>query len=185
MQAGGFGGSRQGVVEANALKDINRGLSGSLANLYGNDYQQAMGRNLQKYQGDQSYDLGLRGNDLGFAGLDFNINQGNINNQLAGANLGMNTFNAQQQGNQNAITAGTNMQNTPYNNWSNFNAAANNVGQGLSSNTSSQNLQSSPVMNALGGWQLGTQLAGQYLNKPTQPAQSNLGLGDYMGFGGF
>ena len=63
MQAGGFGGSRQGVVEANALKDINGGLTNSLTNLYGQDYQTSMGRNLQRYQGDQSYDLGLRNNE--------------------------------------------------------------------------------------------------------------------------
>lgn len=183
MQAGGFGGSRQGVVEANALKDINSGLSGALSNLYNTDYQQSMGRNLQRYQGDQSYDLGLRNNDLGFGQLDFNINQGNVNNQLQGANLGMNTWNAQQGANQGAITAGTNMQNTPYNNWSNFNTAANNVGQGLASNTTNQDAQGNPLMGALGGWQLGSKIGSNLGFGSSAPQTVNSGF-DYMGFGG-
>ena len=173
MQAGGFGGSRQGVVEANALKDVNSGLTNALTNMYGQDYQTSMGRNLQRYQGDQSYDLGLRNNDLGFSNLDFNINQGNVNNQLAGANLGMNTWGTQQQGNQAGITAGTNIQNTPYNNWSNFNTAANNVGQGLASNTTNQDAQGNPILGALGGWQLGSKIAG------------NLGFGPPVSDGGY
>lgn len=160
MQAGGFGGSRQGVVEANALKDVNSGLTNALTNLYGQDYQTSMGRNLQRYQGDQSYDLGLRNNDLGFSNLDFNINQGNVNNQLAGANLGMNTWGTQQQGNQAGITAGTNIQNTPYNNWSNFNTAANAVGNGLAGETTNKDAQGNPILGALGGWQLGSKIAG-------------------------
>ena len=41
MMAGQFGGSRQGVVEANALKDLNQGISDSLGSLYGNAYNQA------------------------------------------------------------------------------------------------------------------------------------------------
>jgi len=176
IQNGSYGGSRQGVVEANALKDINSGLTNALTNLYGQDYQTSMGRNLQRYQGDQSYDLGLRNNDLGFSTLDFNINQGNVNNQLAGANLGMNTWGTQQQGNQAGITAGTNIQNTPYNNWSNFNTAANNVGQGLASNTTNQDAQGNPILGALGGWQLGSQL---------YSGAGNLGFGPPVSDGGY
>lgn len=41
MMAGQFGGSRQGVVEANALKDLNQGISDSIGNIYGNAYNQA------------------------------------------------------------------------------------------------------------------------------------------------
>ena len=37
-----------------------------------------------------SYDLGLRSNDLGYATLDASIAKNNFNNQLAGANFGMN-----------------------------------------------------------------------------------------------
>jgi hypothetical protein len=185
IQNGSYGGSRQGVVEANALKDINSGLTNALTNMYGQDYQTSMGHNLQRYQGDQSYDLGLRNNDLGFSNLDFQINQGNVNNQLAGANLGMNTWGTQQQGNQAGITAGTNIQNTPYNNWSNFNTAANNVGQGLASNTTNQDAQGNPILGALGGWQLGSQLYSGAGNLGSGPPVTDggysLGLGSAYG----
>ena len=145
MAAGGYGGSRQGVIEANGLKDLNQGLGDSLANLYGNDFSQ-----------QRQYDLGLRTNDLGFAGLDANINQNNFNNNLAGANFGLNAWQAQQNQNQNGITNGNNIQNTPYNNWNNFNTGANNVGQGLSSNTSSQTGSGNPWLGGLAGWDLGS-----------------------------
>lgn len=39
--AGQFGGSRHGVVEANALRDLNRGVSDSVSNLYGGAYADA------------------------------------------------------------------------------------------------------------------------------------------------
>ena len=39
--SGQFGGSRQGVVEANALKDINQSVADNVSNLYGNAYNQA------------------------------------------------------------------------------------------------------------------------------------------------
>lgn len=182
MQAGGFGGSRQGVVEANALKDVNSGLTNSLTNLYGQDYQTSQNRNLQRYQGDQSYDLGLRNNDLGFSNLDFNINQGNVNNQLAGANLGMNTWGTQQQGNQAGITAGTNIQNTPYNNWSNFNTAANAVGNGLAGETTNKDAQGNPILGALGGWQLGSKIAGNLgFGPPVSDGGYSMGLGSAYG----
>lgn len=182
IQNGSYGGSRQGVVEANALKDVNSGLTNALTNMYGQDYQTSMGRNLQRYQGDQSYDLGLRNNDLGFSNLDFQINQGNVNNQLAGANLGMNTWGTQQQGNQAGITAGSNIQNTPYNNWSNFNSAANNVGQGLASNTTNQDAQGNPILGALGGWQLGSKIAGNLgFGPPVSDGGYSMGLGSAYG----
>lgn len=55
MAAGQYGSSRQGVVEANALKDANQQLSNAIsANRYG-DYNNTMNRNLQEYLGDLNY----------------------------------------------------------------------------------------------------------------------------------
>jgi hypothetical protein len=130
IAAGGFGGSRQGVVESNALNDLGRNYISGMTNLYGNDYTGQQNRNLQRYGMDQgydlglgglalqnkglnnSYDLGLRNNDLGFSNLDANINQNNFNNNLASANFGLGVQNYLQNNNQAGITAGTNMQNT-------------------------------------------------------------------------
>lgn len=105
------------------------------------------------------YDLGLRQNDLGFAGLDANIANSNAANQLNYANFGLNAFNAQQNAQNQAIAAGTQIQNTPYDYWNSFNTAANNVGNGLSSTTASQTATGNPWLGALGGWQLGSQIA--------------------------
>lgn len=86
IAAGGYGGSRQGVVEANALKDANTGLSGALSNLYGQDYNNAMSRNLQKYQGDQNYNMGLGNLGLGFqnSAQNYALGLGGLANQRYG-----------------------------------------------------------------------------------------------------
>ena len=124
MATGGFGGSRQGVVEANAAKDINQGLSNSLTNMYYGDYNNQMNRNLQQYGMDQGYDLGLRNNDLGFGQLDLGINQANFNNNLAGANFGRSVWQDQMANNGLGIGAATNIQNTPQDYFNNFSNSA-------------------------------------------------------------
>lgn len=130
MATGGYGGSRQGVVEANALNDLGRNYSQALTGMYGTDYTNYQNRGIQRqgqaqsydlglgglanqrYGQDQSYDLGLRNNDLGFANLDSNIYQNNFNNQLASANFGLGVQDYLNKNNQAGITAGTNIQNT-------------------------------------------------------------------------
>lgn len=167
MAAGGFGGSRQGVVEANALNDMNRSLGQNLANLYGSDYNNAMGRNLQQQSINNSYDLGLRSSDLGFSNLDANIAQNNFNNQLQSANFGMGVYNTLNNQTQNGINAGTNIQNTPLDYQKYFTNSANGVGSGYSTGTASQTNQGNPWLGALAGAQLGN--AWQY-PKTTQGA---------------
>lgn len=148
MATGGYGGSRQGVIEANAMRDMNQGLSNSLANL-----------GLQDFNAQRGYDLGLRGNDLGYAGLDAQIAQNNFGNRLAGANFGLNLFNQGMANNQTGINAGTNIQNTPMNYWSQFANQYNGIGQGYGSTTGSTSQQGNPVLGALGGAQLGSRFA--------------------------
>jgi len=156
MAAGGFGGSRQGVVEANGLNDLNRSLGQNLTNLYGQDYTNSMNRNLQKYGMDQSYNLGLRANDLGFAGLDAQIAQNNFGNQLAGANFGLNAYGLLNQSNAGATQAGGAIQNTPqqyYNtNLTGLNQIAGNGG------SVTQVGQGNPWLSALGGAQAANQI---------------------------
>ena len=180
MAAGGFGGSRQGVVEANGLNDMNRQYGQALTSMYGNDWSQQQGRNLQQQGLNNSYDLGLRSNDLqnrsvnnsydlglrssdlGFANLDANINQNNFNNQLASANFGMGVYNTLNNQTQQGINAGTNIQNTPLDYQKYFTNSANGVGSGYSTGTTSQTNQGNPLLGALGGSQIGN--AWQYPN---------------------
>ena len=110
-------------------------------------------------QAANNYDLGLRGNDLGYANLDANIAQNNFGNQLAAGNFGLNVYNAQNAANQQAINAGTTIQNTPLDYYNNFTNASNSYGRGGSvstGQTTNQGNQGNPVLGALGGYQLGT-----------------------------
>lgn len=180
MAAGGFGGSRQGVVEANGMNDMNRQYGQALTSMYGNDWSQQQGRNLQQQGLNNSYDLGLRSNelqnrsvnnsydlglrssDLGFANLDANINQNNFGNQMQAANFGMGVYNTLNNQTQSGINAGTNIQNTPLDYQKYFTNSANGVGSGYSTGTTSQTNQGNPLLGALGGAQIGN--AWQYPN---------------------
>ncbi|MFN3377443.1 MAG: hypothetical protein ACK40S_12950 [Burkholderiaceae bacterium] len=153
IAAGGFGGSRQGVVEANAMNDLNQQIASGLAGLYGNGFNTSL-----------NYDLGLRNNNLGFANLDRNINNDNLNWQLTGANFGLGMYDRLQQGNQMGIGAGTNIQNTPMNYWSQFGNQYNSIGQGYGTTTGSASQQGNPMMGALGGAMLGRQIGNWWGN---------------------
>lgn len=182
---GNFGGSRQGVIEANALNDANGQIASGLASLLGNGYNNALQYDLGRRSQDQSYnlglgnlglgamnaqnnyDLGLRNNALGignldyqYANLDRQIYNDNSNRQLQGAQLGLQAYNQGQQNNQGAINAGTSIQNTPYNYWSQFANGANSIGNGYGTTTGSSSNQGNPFLGALGGAQLGASIFG-------------------------
>ena len=146
--AGGFGGSRQGVVEANALKDANQGLSNSLTAMRFGDYNNQMGRQLQKYGMDQSYNLGLgqlqlgnRNTDLNQVQLGANLfqngNTGFMNTGSGVYNLGLTQQQAPWQ-----VSGNLNNTMTPY--------------TGLGSTTG--NYAGNPAAGALGGAVAGSQL---------------------------
>lgn len=186
MAAGGFGGSRQGVVEANGLNDLNQGLGNSLSNLYGSAWNQQQSNNLQQ-QGinnnyrlgmgqlqnqatstANSYDLGLRSSDLGFANLDANIYQNNFGNQMTAAQFGMNAYNTMGNQNTQATNAATTVQNQPLNYFNNASDKTNSVANGYGSQTSSQNNPGNPMMGAVAGAQLGNQLYNQFMKPAVQ-----------------
>jgi hypothetical protein len=147
MAAGGFGGSRQGVIEANGLNDLNRGIGQNLTNMYGQDWTNQQNRNLQDKSINNSYDLGLKSNDLGFANLD-------SNNQQFGANYGLNVMNAQNNWTQQGVAAANGIQNAPIDYSRYFNGQTNAIaGQG-GSQTNTQTNPGNPLVGALGGAQL-------------------------------
>ncbi|MDE2415251.1 MAG: hypothetical protein KGM60_10880 [Comamonadaceae bacterium] len=185
MAAGGYGGSRQGVIESNSANDLNQGLSNALSNLAFNGYNSGL-----------QYDLGLRNNalgfgnlDLGYANLDRTINNDNIANQMQGANLGLNVYDRLMQNNQTGLNAGTNIQNTPLNYWSQITNGINGVGSGYGTSTGTTNVQGNPLLGAMGGAQLGSQLGNWWsggnsgtgmtgTNAPYQVGSFNYGLGN-------
>ena len=112
MATGGYGGSRQGVVEANALNDLGRNYSQALTGMYGADYTNYQNRGIQRqgqaqqydlgrgglanqrYGQDQSYDLGLRNNALGWQGQAQSYDLGLRNSDLGFASLDANINNS-------------------------------------------------------------------------------------------
>lgn len=159
MATGGYGGSRQGVIEATAANDLNTGNANALANLYGNQYNNDQNRNLGYYQAGNSYNLGLGNLGLGYAGLDRQINNDNMSWQQQGINNGLSIWDRLQAGNNTAINAGNATQQTPLNYWQQFSQGANSIGQGYGTSTSGSSTGGNPILGALGGAQLGGQIS--------------------------
>lgn len=160
--AGGYGGSRQGVLEANAANDLQQNTGQAVGTLLGNLYGQ-----------DLSYNLGMGNLGLGYANLDRSI--ANDNNQwgLQGAQLGMQLQDRQLQQNQMGLAQGTQIQNNPFNNLNQYGGLYNSIGQGYASNSSNQ--PGSALGGALGGAQLGSSL-GKWWN--SQNSNSSWGPGN-------
>lgn len=96
IAAGGFGGSRQGVVEANALKDANQTISDALTGAYFQDFTNQMNRNLQQYGMNQGFYTNQRGQDLAQTQLGANLWQ--MGNQgMLGQGQGIYGLGSQQQ----------------------------------------------------------------------------------------
>jgi hypothetical protein len=135
--AGGFGGSRQGVAQGNAIGQMSQAFGNSLAGLYGN-----------AYNADQNFYTAQRGQDLQQQGVDAQMfNQGMAGNLGIGQqtyNLGSQYMNAPAQA---AQTFGQTI--APF--------------SGLGATTTGQSSTSSnPWAGALGGSILGAQAQSQW-----------------------
>ena len=198
MAAGGYGGSRQGVVESNAISDLNTANANGLASLYGGAYNTNLQYDLGRRNNDlgyfgaaNSYNLGMGNLGLGYAGLDRQIANDNMSWGQQGYNNNMGLWGQLMNNNQTGIGAGTNIQNTPQGYWQQFGNQYNSIGQGYGTQTSSGG-GGNPIMGALGGAQLGSQVAGWWngggsgtgMTGSNAPASSyNIGSFDY-GIGG-
>ena len=160
MAAGGIGSSREGVLQANALRDLNSTLGNALGNLYGQGYVQA---------GNQA--LGRGNLELGYSNLDRNINNDNLNWQLQGANFGLGIQDRLNASNAIGLGAGQTIQDTPLNYYSQFSNMANALGRGYGTQTQSGG-GSNPLIGALGGAQLGRQI-GNWWSTNNQPPASD------------
>lgn len=165
VAAGGFGGSRQGVTEANALHDINQGLSNSLSNLYGTSWQNAQQNDIQRQSLANQMAIAKMQNELGYAGVNSNYALGMANNSLGfanldsnnaqfGANYGLNVLNSQNNWANNGVNAANQMASTPSQYQQLFSNAQNQIaGQGGTS-TQSQYLQGNPALGFAGGYSM-------------------------------
>lgn len=146
--SGSFGNSGLQQIQQAQQSDLQRNLGNQANNLRGTDYNNQQGM----YRWDQEFNRGLF-NDA------FSQNQQGLQNFMGLLSTG-NQFNQQDQNNAGSI------QNAPLNYFGQFNNIANSVaGQGGTS-TGSQSQPGSPLMGALGGWQLGGAISGSGGNDP-------------------
>jgi hypothetical protein len=136
-RSGSFGKSGLMQVQQNQQADLQRNLGNQANNLRAADYnnQQNM------YRWDQDFNRGLF-NDA------FSQNQQGLQNFMGLLSTG-NQFNQQDQ------TNATSIQNAPLNYFGQFNNIANSIGGQGGTTTGTQSQPGSPIMGALGGWQLG------------------------------
>lgn len=166
--AGGYGGSRQGVMEANAANDLSQNTGQAVGTLLGNLYGQ-----------DLSYNLGMGNLGLGYANLDRSINNDNNQWGIQGAQLGMQLQDRQLQQNQLGLGLGSQIQNNPYNQLNQYGGLYNQIGQGFGSQTQSGG--GNPMMGALGGMQLGKQIGGWWDSNQSMTGNGGWGTGNAYG----
>lgn len=107
---------------------------------------------------DRTYDINLRNSDLGFSTLDANTAQNTFNNKVTAINVGNNAHDRVTDGDGRAVTAATNIQNTPKNYYADFANTANTIGGNGSTTNQTATAQGNPVVGAAGGAVLGQNL---------------------------
>ena len=156
VKSGSFGNAGVQQMNENAQQNLQKSLGDVSTNMRGADYD----RQQQMYQWDQGFDRQLYNDAYGQ----------NMNNLTTGVGLlgTLAGYNAQD------LANGTTIQNTPYNYWSQFNNAANSLGQGYGTTTgSSSGGGYDPITSAIGGAQLGRSLWGSYQNSNNYGTSGN------------
>jgi hypothetical protein len=116
--------------------------------------------------------LGRQANEMRFNDFWTNQNFGRTlfqdaqTNNLNNASFGMGLLGTLNQFNQQDLNNANQVQNTPMNYWQQFSNQANAIGQGFGTQQSNMNMQGSPLMGALGGWQLGSQFGKAFGSSP-------------------
>lgn len=153
IASGNYGGSRQGVIEANALNDANRQIANGMANLSYNAWDSDANRALQQQQIDNSYNLGMTGQQNNF----YTAQRGQ---DLLSTALGAQLMNQGNQGylnqGQGMFNLGSTYQNAPWQVVGSYGNTLSPWGQQTGSATGSQ--ASNPWASALGGAMGGAQL---------------------------
>jgi len=118
---------------------------------YGTDTNAATSR----YATDANLSLGLGNLGYNYAGLDRAIANDNVANQIALGNFGLNAYDKMMGYDGSAVTAATNIQNTPLDYLNRFTGMANATGGLGGTGSSTTPYFGNPLMGALGGYQLG------------------------------
>jgi hypothetical protein len=146
VHSGSFGNAGVDQMNSNANLNQQKAQGATSAAMRMQDY----GNQQSMYQWDQGFNRSLYNDAYG-------QNQTNLQTGfgLLGTQAGYNTNN---------LNNGTTIQNTPFNYWSQFNNAANSVGQGYGANVNTTGTTSNPFTSALGGAQLAHSAMGYWNN---------------------
>lgn len=166
VRSGSFGNSALGEL---AQQDQNI-LQKNLGNLSNSARMQDYAQQQQLYMGQQASNVQQNQWNLGFGRDLYNDAYGqNMQNLQTGIGL-LGTLSNYNQGD---LSTATGVQNAPLNYWSQFSNAANGLGQGFGTTTSTQGTSSNPLLSAAGGAQLGSNLWSQWSgNNSSQPISS-------------
>lgn len=165
VQSGSFGNSALAEGAAYGAEGLGRNIADATAKLRFNDYTQQQ----DMYKWDQSF-----GRDLFNDSYAQNMGNANFGLSLLGMLNGQST--------QDLSDANT-IQDTPLNYWQTFNNAANGLGQGFGSSSSTTGTTSNPALTAAGGAQLGQSLWNRNTSNTTAPiSQEN--QANFDSFGG-
>jgi hypothetical protein len=169
MENLGFGANPylQSTIDAalgDTVRAFNMGVSPSIrssmvrSGSFGNSGLEQMSGEAER---QLQQNLGRQANEMRFNDFWQNQNFGRTlfqdaqQNNLNNASFGLGLLGTLNQFNQQDLNNANQVQNQPLNYWSQFANQANAIGQGFGTQQSNMNMQGSPLMGALGGFQLG------------------------------
>jgi hypothetical protein len=152
VKSGSFGNAGVQQMNENAQKNLQGSLGDVSNSMRMQDYNNQQGM----YKWDSEFNRNLYNDSY----------SQNMNNLTTGVGL-LGTLAGY---NANDLTNANNIQNTPFNYWSQFSNAANGMGQGYGTSTSQMGSSSSPLTSALGGAQLGQAAMGWWNRSNQQQA---------------
>ena len=186
QMAGGYGGSRQGIAEANAMGQLGQDVTNSLASLYGNAYTQD--QSFYTNQRNQDMAQAQLGSSLYGAGTAGQLSQGQglynlgmtqqnapwnvLNNASANLNpfVGLGATNVSAQTGNQTANSSNNLYGTTASNQMGMQNSTQNTNTTANSNTNQNTTATgSPFANALGLGTLGAQAYGLFGTKQPTP----------------
>lgn len=138
VRSGSFGHSGVQQMQEEAQRQLQASLGRQANDFRAGDY----GQQQNMYRWDQDFNRGLFNDRFGQDMTRMNMTMGLLGQQNAM--------------NQQDLNYGTQIQNAPMDYWRQFTDVANSIGQGYGTQTQTSTAQGSPLMGAMGGWQLGS-----------------------------
>ena len=170
VRSGSFGNSGLEQAQNESARTYQDTMGKQANDMYSNNYQFGQSQAQQQNQFgrtlDQQHNQFGRSLDQSNSQFNLNFDRGTYNDSFSQnqTNLG-NAFNLmgmQNQGNQQNLGFGTQIQNAPMNYYQGFANTANSIGNGFGSSQGTSRAPGSPLMGALGGAQIGSQFARQF-----------------------